>query len=504
MLTFADPLRHAHQCFPERRAVACAGVERTFAELVDRICRLAAAISRRTEPGDRVAIWAANSVSYLELYLAVPVAGRALVPLNTRWAEPELADALDDSGASMLFTDRDTGGLAEVVTTVLRVPDDVDALIASVPSTDGVDLSAPRRAEELAGLFYTGGTTGRSKGVMLSHGNLVANAFHTQIMSPLGPNDRYLLSAPMFHAAGSIAVIQAVWRGALQVIQPTFHPGEALDLIEAHAVTGTLLVPTMIAAMTEEQLANPRDVSSLGFLSHGASPIAAESLKRATTAFPTTEFMHVYGATETAPLLTGLAHEERCIGAPEGRSVGRPIMGVSIRIVDSDGAPVPVGEIGEVTARGPNVMSGYWQRPAETERALRDGWYWTGDVGRVDEHGNLHLHDRAKDMIISGGENVYCTEVEDAVYTHPRVREATVFGIPDPQWGEAVHAVVVRRDDSLTEAELIDHVRAQIAGYKVPRSIEFRVEPLPVSGPGKVLKRELRAPYWEGRDRAIS
>ncbi|MEM9608394.1 MAG: AMP-binding protein [Actinomycetota bacterium] len=504
MLTFADPLRHAQACYPDRPAVASAGVERTFAELVDRVRRLGAAIAERTEPGDRVAIWAANSAHFLEFYFAVPVAGRALVPLNTRWAEPELADALGDAGAKILVTDRDPGGLADVVDTVLRVPDDLDALIESVPVGEGVDLAAHRDPEDLAGLFYTGGTTGRSKGVMLTHGNLIANAFHTQVMSPLGPDDRYLLSAPMFHAAGAVAVIQGVWQGALQVVQPAFNPTEALDLIESHGVTATLLVPTMIAAMTEEQLTTPRDVSTLLFLSHGASPIAAESLKRATTAFPTTEFMHVYGATETAPLLTGLRHEEQLIGAPEGRSVGRPIMGVSIRIADPDGAPLPQGEIGEVTARGPNIMRGYWQRPEETERALRDGWYWTGDVGRLDERGNLHLYDRSKDMIISGGENVYCTEVEDAIYTHPKVLEATVFGVPHEQWGEAVHAVVVKRDETLTEDELIEHVRSQIAGYKVPRSVDFREEPLPVSGPGKVLKRELRAPYWEGRDRAIS
>jgi long-chain acyl-CoA synthetase len=504
VLTFADPLLYAKGAFGDDPAVVCGGVERTFADLVDRVSRLAAALAERTDPGDRIALWAANSDRYLEAYLAVPIAGRVLVPLNTRWAEPELIDSLDDSGSRVLVCDREPGGLAEVVEEILRIPDDHDALIDSIPVGEGFDLRTPRSSDDLAGLFYTGGTTGRSKGVMLSHGNLVANAFHIQIITPLGPGDRYLLAAPMFHAAGAVSILQSIWRGAVQVIQPAFTPTGALDLIEQERITATLLVPTMIAGMVEVQLVEPRDVSTLGWLSHGASPIAAEVLRRATQAFPTTEFLHVYGATETSPLLTGLPHEEQLIDDPVGRSVGRAIMGVSVRVVDDDGDDLPIGEIGEVVARGPNVMLGYWQRPGETERALRDGWYWTGDVGRLDDEGHLFLHDRSKDMIISGGENVYCTEVEDAIYSHPGVLEATVFGIPNEQWGETVHAVVVRRDDSLTEDELIDHCRGQIAGYKVPRSIAFREDPLPVSGPGKVLKRELRAPYWEGHDRGIS
>ena len=287
MLTFADPLLYARGAFGDRPAVVCEGVERSFAELVDRVGRLAAALAARTEPGDRIALWAANSDRYLEAYLAVPIAGRVLVPLNTRWAEPELADSLEDSGSRLLLCDRDPGGLAEVVEDVLRVPDDHDALIDSVPEGGGLDLATVRSSDELAGLFYTGGTTGRSKGVMLSHGNLVANAFHIQIITPLHPDDRYLLAAPMFHAAGAVSILQSIWRGAVQVIQPAFTPGAALDLLEQQRVTATLLVPTMIAGMVEEQFANPRDVSTLRWLSHGASPIAAEVLRRATQAFPT-------------------------------------------------------------------------------------------------------------------------------------------------------------------------------------------------------------------------
>jgi long-chain acyl-CoA synthetase len=277
-----------------------------------------------------------------------------------------------------------------------------------------------------------------------------------------------------------------------------------LDVVERERITQTLGVPTMVAAMVEEQLARPRDVSSLVGFAHGGSPIATEVVRRGMTAFPGTAFIHLYGATETAPLVTSLSDEADLIDAERGRSAGQPVLGCQVEIRDDDGRPLPAGQPGEVTVRGGNVMAGYWNKPEQTAAVLRDGWYRTGDVGRLDDQGYLFLLDRSKDMMISGGENVYCTEVEEAIYTHPAVLEATVFGIPSDEWGEAVHAVVVVREGAaVTEAELIAHCRGRIAGYKVPRSVEFSREPLPKSGPGKVLKRELRAPYWEGRDRAI-
>jgi long-chain acyl-CoA synthetase len=263
-------------------------------------------------------------------------------------------------------------------------------------------------------------------------------------------------------------------------------------------------VPTMIAAMLEVQSADPRDVGSLRTIAHGGSPIALELVRRTAQLFPDAELVHLYGATETAPLVTGLNHEEQLIDGPRGKSCGQPVLGVELRIEGGgDGEDQPAGEAGEVLARGANVMLGYWNKPEQTAAALVDGWYHTGDVGYLDDEGYLYLVERAKDMIVSGGENVYCTEVEDALYAHPMVLEATVFGIPDERWGEAVHAVVVPRGE-VTEIEIIEHCRTLIGGYKVPKSVSFRDEPLPVSGPGKVLKRELREPFWTGRDRAIN
>jgi acyl-CoA synthetase (AMP-forming)/AMP-acid ligase II len=215
--------------------------------------------------------------------------------------------------------------------------------------------------------------------------------------------------------------------------------------------------------------------------------------------------MTMYGATETAPLVTTLPRLHRLLDAPQARSCGRPAVGVEVRVVADDGGDAPVGEVGEVTVRGPNVMAGYWNKPEQTAAVLRDGWYSTGDLGRLDEDGYLYLVDRAKDMIVTGGENVYSTEVEEVLFRHPGVLEAAVFGVPDARWGEAVHAVVVPRAGAEPHAEeLVAWCRESIAGYKVPKVVELRSEPLPKSGAGKVLKRELRAPYWEGTEASVS
>jgi len=433
--------------------------------------------------------------------MAAPAAGLVVAPLNTRHAEPELRYALEDSGARVLITDRDPGGLADVVERVIRIPDAYEALVAEAPE---MELGVGVTEETLAGLFYTGGTTGASKGVMLSHRNLIANTMNWLIATQQGPDDVYLVMAPLFHAAGSLAVLATVWIGGCQVAQPAFDPAEALDWIASERVTLTLGVPTMIAAITELQLAEPRDVSGLRFLGHGGSPIATEVVRRAHQAFPAAELCHAYGATETAPLATVLRNEHLIVDGELGRSCGQAVAGVDVRIFDRDGHELPAGEIGEVVVRGANVMQGYWNKPEQTAEVLRQGWYYTGDLGYMHERGYVFLVDRAKDMIVSGGENVYGTEVEEILYQHPAVLEAAVFGVPDEHWGEAVHAVVVPRPgQEVDAAALIAFCRSHIAGYKIPKGIDFQNEPLPKSGPGKVLKRELRLPYWEDSDRQI-
>jgi long-chain acyl-CoA synthetase len=488
--------------FPDKVAAVCGETRLTYAAMWSRCRRLAGGLrGLGLQFGDRVAIWAANSHQYLEVYMAVPAAGLVVVPLNTRHAEPELRYALEDSGTRVLITDRDPGRLADVVERVIHLPEAYEALLAE---TSEMELGVNVTEDTVAGLFYTGGTTGASKGVMLTHRNLIANTMNWLIATQQGPEDAYLVMAPLFHAAGSLAVLATVWIGGCQVVQPVFNPAETLDLIASEHVTVSLGVPTMIAAMTELQLVEPRDVSSLRFLAHGGSPIATEVVRRAHQAFPHTEMCHAYGATETAPIATCLRHEHLVIDSDLGRSCGQAVAGVDVRVFDHDGNELPPGDVGEVVVRGTNVMKGYWNKPEQTEAVLREGWYYTGDLGYMDALGYVFLVDRAKDMIVSGGENVYCTEVEEILYQHPAVLEAAVFGVPDAHWGEAVHAVVVPRpEQEVDAAALISFCRAHIAGYKIPKGIDFQHEPLPKSGPGKVLKRELRLPYWEGRDRQI-
>jgi long-chain acyl-CoA synthetase len=261
----------------------------------------------------------------------------------------------------------------------------------------------------------------------------------------------------------------------------------------------------MLDALVREQSRSPRDVSSLRLMGYGAAPASSALLRRFHESFPSCELASMYGATELAPMGTVLDHMERRLETAQVRSAGRPVVGVRIRVTDEDGRDVPPGTIGEVRVRGPNVMRGYWRKPRETDEVLRDGWYRTGDLGYLDDEHCLYLVDRAKDMIISGGENVYSTEVEEALSQHPDVVECAVFGVPDDRWGEAVRAVVVLRSGARTTAETLErHCRSRLGGYKVPKQIVLSSSPLPRSAAGKVLKRELRAPFWVGQEKAIS
>src|SRR3954449_7432467 len=496
------PLRRAVRVAPDAAAIRFEDVALTYADTWERCRRLVGALrALGLQRGDRVAVVAQNSHRYLELYQAVPGAGLVLVPLNHHHADAEVRYALEDSGARVLFADRAVGGLPTCVEHVVDAADGHEELIAGTPPADFPDDVAE---DDLAGIFYTGGTTGGAKGVMLRHRSLVSNALHLQAVLPFEPDTCFLLVAPMFHLAGTLAVLPTVWHAGRQVVMRAFDAAAALDLIASQAVTTTQVVPSMLAALCDEQLERPRDVSSLRHLTFGGAPSATETLRRARRAFTDAELMTMYGATETAPLVTALPGLHRLLDAPQAHSCGRPLIGVEARVVDPDHrTPVAVGEVGEVAVRGPNVMLGYWEKPEQTAAVLVDGWYHTGDLGRLDDEGYLYLVDRAKDMIVSGGENVYSTEVEDVLYRHPAVREAAVFGVPDARWGESVHAVVVPRSP-VTEDELVAHCRASIAGYKVPKRIELREDPLPKSGAGKVLKRELRAPHWEGRESMVS
>jgi long-chain acyl-CoA synthetase len=499
VLVLSDALVRSRATAAHRRALVCGDQVLDHASLAGRCEQVAGAlVSLGLECGDRVAVLAANCHRYVELYFGAPSAGMVLMPLNIRLASTELEGIVRGARPRVLVTDRDPGTLAEDVERVLTFAE-WDAIVDAAPA--GFALGSGVTEDDLAVLYFTGGTTGRPKGVQLTHRNLVANSFHKTIACGLRDSDVFLASGPFFHVAGTAPVLSVIWLGGSLVVLPGFDAGACLDAIEQHGVTVYMPVPTMLAALAAEQKARPRDVASLRLIGHAGSPITTAVIRDAHETFPAAQLDQYYGATETASIVTCLAHEERLLdGGPLG-SVGQPVVGVAVNVLDGDGSPCPPGAAGEVVARGPNVTSGYWEDDEATRAAFVDGWYRTGDVGYFDDEHNLWLLDRAKDMIVTGGENVYSIEVEEVLARHPSVVECAVFGIPDEQWVEAVHAVVVvsspgEVSDELAE-ELRAHCRTAIAGFKVPKRIELRTDPLPKSGPGKIQKRQLRDPHWE-------
>jgi len=512
-------LRRALALSPASLATVFGQRRKTWSEVGDRVARLAAGFrSSGAKDGDRVAMLAANSDRYLEYYLAVGWAGLVSVPLNVRWSAVEVEDALRDSRPVVLVTDRTHA--AQVVRFSAALPglrlvyaDDGEAS-AGFEHFDGLAAGhapmadAMRNGPDLAGIFYTGGTTGRSKGVMLSHANLTSNAVQAVAEGVWTTPMRYLHAAPMFHLANGMGMYAALLRGGANIIAPGFAPEGIMALVEAERVTDVLLVPTMVQMLVDHPALADYDMSSLRHIVHGASPMSGALLERAKSALPRTSFVHVYGQTELSPCATVLPWADDAGGdqaAGRGLSAGRAMIGCEVRIVGFNGEAVPSGTVGEITVRGDNVMLGYWERPEDTRRTIVDGWMQTGDGGYLDEDGYLFVVDRLKDMIISGGENVYSVEVENVVLQHPDVSQCAVIGIPSERWGEQVHAVVVRRPETgLTGEDLTAFCKTFLAGYKCPRSIDLRDDPLPLSGTGKVLKRDLRVPFWEGRAKNVS
>ena len=498
MLTLADPLEHARRLHAAR--VAVIDGERTirYGELYERTQRLGAGLlGLGLSPGDRVAVLAANGHRYVEAFCGVPAHGLVLVPLNTRLALPELEAIVKDCAPRVLLTDRDPGPLAGHVERVVSMPDEYEALL------EGARAAVPPQRDEnaLAALFYTGGTTGLPKGVMLTHRNLVANAFHKTIACSLSGDDVFLAAPAMFHVAGIAPLVGLLWLGASTVTVPAFDAEACLELIARHRVTLAIPVPTMLGALVAAQRGRARDASSLRLLGHAGSPITNEAIAEAHETFPGAEIAQFYGATETSSIVTAFRNEQAAIGTELLGSCGRATPGVAVRVAREDGSECAPFEVGEILVRGPNVTPGYFGNERASAEAFHDGHYRTGDVGHLRPDGYLFVVDRIKDMIVTGAENVYSIEVEAVLQRHPAVLEAAVFGIPDPRWGEAVHAVVVveaRRagESAALAAELQAHCRASIAGYKVPKRIDLQVEPLPKSGPGKVLKRALRARFW--------
>jgi acyl-CoA synthetase (AMP-forming)/AMP-acid ligase II len=501
---------------PDRIATIHGDRTRTVAESADRIARLAGALAGLgVHRADRVGILALNSDRYHEYIYACAWMGAAVNPVNIRWSPAEIAYSLRDSDTRVLLVDDAFAPMIPALreqfsglTTVIHCGD--GDLPAGTLSYEGLiaehapigDVRAG--GGELAGVFYTGGTTGNPKGVMLSHDNLLSSALGGLASGHfVTPSGRLMHAAPMFHLAAIGSWVAGCLVGSTHVFLPMFSPAAVMAAISEHQVTDTLLVPTMIQMLVDDPSVGDSDLSSLAKLIYGASPISEALLERARKVFPSAGFAQGYGMTEMSPVIALLMpadHDDPRLH----RSAGRAVPTVEVRIVDPDDNEVPRGEVGEIVARGDNVMLGYWNRPDDTAAAVRDGWMHTGDGGRMDENGYIFVVDRIKDMIITGGENVYSAEVENALAGHPAVAACAVIGVPDPDWGERVHAVVVLLPGRQATADDIRaHCKTLIAGYKSPRSVDF-VESLPMSGAGKILKRELRKQYWDASENQVS
>ena len=513
-------LKQSLENYPDKVAAICGDARLSFRELDGRVNRLSSALAAlgltRT---DRISVLSFNCHRFLELYYGIAQLGAVVVPINFRLQPPEIKYIVNHSGSKAIAVDPALASLIEPIRAELPsiehfilISDDqqkgylcYEELLSSGKSNyKGPDV----REDDLLGLFYTSGTTAEPKGVMLSHKNMLSNIKHSEGVYNYLPEDIYLHAAPMFHLADGAAVFSHTSRGATQAFIPRFDPKHVLETIARERVSLLLLVPTMLNFVLQQPDIDSYDLSSLRHLTYGASPIAPDLLKRAMSVL-NCEFGQGYGLTEASPLLTVLTHADHLVtddnGAKRLTSCGKPVKGVDVRVIKEDGTDVNPGEVGEIIARGPNIMVGYWKRPEETEDTVRNGWLHTGDLATVDDEGYIYLVDRKKDMIVTGGENVYSTEVEAALYEHPAVKEAAVIPIPDPDWGEAVHACVAVRDGKqVTAEELEEFCRERLATYKVPRSIEFIDGELPKGGTGKILKKLLKERYWKNRERRIS
>jgi acyl-CoA synthetase (AMP-forming)/AMP-acid ligase II len=513
-------IRRAAQVNPNGIATVYEARQQSWSQMLDRVARLAGALQNLgMQSGDRVALLSLNSDRFIEYYFAVVWGGGAMMPMNIRWAASECAYAMNDAGAEILLVDDAFHGLgAEIRQQVpglktlvycgdAATPEGMvnyeEILAAAPPAPD-----AGRGGDDLAGVFYTGGTTGFPKGVMLSHTNFFAGGAANAHELSLRDGAVYLHAAPMFHIADLVFFAALTMVAGTHVVIPMFTPDGTLAAIEKHRPEQILLVPVMLQMILQSDKLAQTDVSSLEQIAYGASPITEAVLKTAMERFPKAAFLQAFGQTELSPIATILPPEYHVFEGPKAgklRSAGRVTRICEVRIVNEEHEDVPLGDVGQIAVKGPNAMLGYWNKPEITAETIVDGWVMTGDAGYMDADGFIFLMDRVKDMIVSGGENVYSAEVENAIGQHPAVATSAVIGIPSEQWGESVHAIVILNlDATVSIDDLQAHCHTLIAGYKCPRSIEFRTEPFPLSGANKVLKTELRKPFWEGKERQIS
>ncbi|OBB40533.1 long-chain-fatty-acid--CoA ligase [Mycobacterium sp. 852002-51961_SCH5331710] len=505
--TVADIARVFGTERPDATALIAGERTATFAELDARSNRVAQALrAAGVGFGDRVAFIEKNGIEFFEVACALSKLGAVVVPVNWRLAPPEMLHIIDDSGARVVIVGTEFFGHVEAIEDRLtatlvavgahpRWPA-FGEWTANYPAEDPCVTTQP---DDLAFLMYTSGTTGSPKGVMLTNDNYFCKATGIADKWRFDADSVSLAVMPMFHMAGSGWAFVGLCEGARTVVLRDVDPAAVLDAVARHGITNMLLVPVVIQRLLNTPGVEVTDFSALRAIVYGASPITDDVLVRALERFDC-DLLQVYGQTETTGSITQLdRHDPELL-----RSCGKPFPWVEVRIVDDDGRDVPTGTVGELWTRSRQNMRGYWNNSAATAATITpDGWLKTGDAGYVDREGYVYLHDRVKDMIVSGGENVYPTEIENVLMTHPDVADVAVIGVPDPAWGEAVKAIVVpAADSSPGEADLIAYARRRLAGFKLPKSVSF-ADDLPRTPSGKILKRALREPYWEGVGRRI-
>lgn len=527
-MIFTKSLLYAARTYPEKLAIIDGEYKFTYRELINRTAKLKQSLQEiGVKRGDRVGMLMLNDFRFIELMYGVTALGAIVVPLNIRSNPEELAFVLNNAGVRVLYVHKEflpvvpylKGNVSKIEHFIIAEDAEVveslesegmqsyEKLLNAQPggelTYDGV------QEEDIVGIFYTGGTTGRPKGVMLTHKNLTVNSYHMVMNLNINEDDVYLHAAPMFHLADQASTNLFTMLGATHAIIRMFTPQGVLQAFQDARVTICTLVPTMLNFLFNEPDFERYDISSVKRVTYGASPMPTSLLKKAQIMLPNVKFNQAFGMTEASPVLTMLREKDHIIGGTEKEekrltSTGQAVQGVELKIVNPEGKEVPTNQVGEIIAKGPNIMKGYWDLPEETAHALRDGWYFTGDLGYRDEDEYYYVVDRAKDMIITGGENVYSIEIEEVLMSHPAILECAVFGVPNEQWGEVVKAcIVLKAPGTTTEEDIISFAKQKLANYKVPKSIEM-LDELPKSGAGKILKRTLRDQYWEGAERRVN
>ncbi len=525
-MILSDTLKKASKLYPHKEGVVCGERRFTYQEFSDRIFRVAHGLSQLgIKKGDKVAILHPNCHYFLEAYYGISLIGAVSVPINYRLSPGEISFILKDSDSRILIVDP-------------LFQKTVEALRGEVPqierwiwtgdqkgSREARDLNyeqwilqssgepfpeVPVEEEDLAQIYYTSGTTGRPKGVMLSHKNVMTHALGTIAELHLTDRDVWIHVAPLFHLADAWATWAITWVGATHVMIREFNPRVVLETIQKEKVTLTNLIPTMLNLMVNHPEVGQFDYSSLRVLLSGGAPIAPEVVRKIVETFKC-DYIQTYGMTETSPYLTLsiLKNHLKRLSPEEQLKIksktGREFIAVELKVVNEKGEEVRKDEkeVGEIIVRGDIVTRGYWKLPEETEKTIKEGWLYTGDLAVMDEEGYVTIVDRKKDMILTGGENVYSTEVENVLYMHPSILECAVIGVPDPKWGEAVKGIVVLKPGhQATEQEIIQFCKERMAHYKAPKSIDF-MDALPRTGSGKIHKKGLRDKYWEGYEKKV-